>query len=67
MPDTLRSLKYKNYQFFFAAQALSLTALWMHRVAMGWLVFRLTGSDMALGVVDFVTSLPILLFSAFAG
>ncbi|MEG1642437.1 MAG: MFS transporter [Synergistaceae bacterium] len=67
LPDTLRSLKYKNYQFFFAAQALSLTALWMHRVAMGWLVFRLTGSDMALGVVDFVTSLPILLFSAFAG
>jgi len=63
----LRSLNSKNYRLFFAAQAISLTGLWMHRTAMGWLVYRLTNSDAALGLMDFTASFPIFLFTAFAG
>ena len=66
-PETLRALRSRNYRLFFAAQSISLTGLWMHRVAMGWLIYRLTGSNSALGIMDFAASLPIFLFSPVAG
>jgi MFS family permease len=66
-PETLRALRSRNYRLFFAAQSISLSGLWMHRVAMGWLVFRLTGSNSALGIMDFAASIPIFLLSPFAG
>lgn len=66
-PETLRALRSRNYRLFFTAQSISLSGLWMHRVAMGWLVYRLTGSNSALGIMDFAASLPIFLFTPFAG
>lgn len=66
-PETLRALRSRNYRLFFAAQSISLSGLWMHRVAMGWLIFRLTGSNSALGIMDFAASIPIFLLSPFAG
>lgn len=67
IPDTLRALRSRNYRLFFMAQSVSLSGLWMHRIAMGWLVYRLTNSNSALGIVDFAASLPIFLFTTFAG
>ena len=66
-PDTLRALRSRNYRLFFMAQAISLTGLWMHRTAMGWLVYRLTGSNSALGIMDFAASIPIFFLTAVAG
>ena len=66
-PNALRALNSRNYRLFFTAQTVSMTGLWMHRVAVGWLVFRLTDSNSALGLMDFVASLPICLLSPFAG
>lgn len=57
----LRALGSRNYRIFFTAQAVSLTGLWMQRVAMGWLVYRLTDSPRALGVIDFISSIPTVL------
>lgn len=39
----------------------------MQTVAQGWLVYQLTGSPLAVGVVSFASSLPVLLFSLPAG
>ncbi|MDO5115677.1 MAG: MFS transporter [Synergistaceae bacterium] len=66
-PKPLRALNSRNYRLFFAAQTVSMTGLWMHRVAIGWLVFRLTDSNSALGLMDFTASLPICLLSPLAG
>lgn len=66
-PNTLRALRSRNYRLFFAAQAVSLTGLWMHRVAMGWLVFRLTNSNSALGIMDFAASIPVVFLTPLAG
>ena len=66
-PGTLRALRSRNYRLFFMAQAISLTGLWMHRTAMGWLVYRLTGSNSALGIMDFAASVPIFFLTAVAG
>ncbi len=65
--NLFRALKSRNYKLFFGGQAVSLTGYWMHRVAMSWLVYRITGSPLALGIVDFMGQIPTLFLGFFAG
>lgn len=60
-PPIVRALGSRNYRLFFSAQAVSQTGLWMQRLAMGWLVYRLTDSPRALGIIDFFASFPTVL------
>lgn len=53
LPATLRALGYRNFQLFFGGQLISLTGTWMQNVAQAWLVYRLTGSSVLLGLVSF--------------
>ena len=46
----LRALKYRNYRLFFGGQIVSLTGTWITTTATSWLVYRITGSAMLLGV-----------------
>ncbi len=62
-----RALKSRNYRLFFAGQSLSLVGTWMTRIATSWLVYRLTGSALLLGVVNFAGQIPTLLLTPFAG
>ncbi|MBO9313338.1 MAG: MFS transporter [Chloroflexus sp.] len=62
-----RALRHRNYRLFFYGQLISLTGTWMQSVAQGWLVLRLTDSPFLLGLVAAANSLPVLLFSLFAG
>jgi MFS family permease len=62
-----RSLHARNYRLYFTGQGLSLIGTWMQRVAMAWLVYRLTGSALVLGVVGFAGRIPTLLLAPFAG
>lgn len=61
------ALKYRNYRLFLAGQIISLSGTWMQRVAQGWLVYELTNSAFALGIVGFATRLPVIFLSLFAG
>jgi len=63
----LRAFKYRNYRLFFSGQGISLIGTWMQNVAMGWLVYRLTGSAMLLGVVGFTAQFPTFVLSPLAG
>ncbi|MGH8066961.1 MAG: MFS transporter [Candidatus Entotheonellia bacterium] len=63
----VRALRHRNYRLFSAGQSISLIGTWMQRVAMSWLVYRLTGSALLLGVVNFTGQAPTLLFTPFAG
>ncbi len=58
MFSIFRSLKSRNYRLYFIGQSLSLTGTWMQGVAMGWLVYRLTGSPWMLGLVAFASQIP---------
>ncbi|MCX8037662.1 MAG: MFS transporter [Candidatus Sumerlaeia bacterium] len=62
-----RALRYRNYRLFFIGQGISLVGTWMQAVAMSWLVYRLTGSALLLGVVGFASHIPTFLFSPIAG
>lgn len=58
---------HRNFQLYVAGQAISLIGFWLHQVAMGWLVFQLTGSAFWVGTVAAVGGLPFLIFTTFAG
>lgn len=62
-----RSLKYRNFKLFFYGQSISLIGTWMQKTAVSWLVYRLTGSAMLLGLVGFVSLIPSLVLSPYAG
>jgi MFS family permease len=67
MPDLLRSLSSRNYRLFFGGQSVSLVGTWITRIATSWLVYRLTGSELLLGVVGFCGQIPTLVLAPFAG
>lgn len=62
-----RALFYKNYRLFMVGQTLSLVGTWIQRMAMMWLVYKLTNSAFLLGVVGFCEQVPIFLIAPFAG
>jgi MFS family permease len=62
-----RALRHRNFQLFFTGQIISLVGTWMQMVAQSWLVYRLTGSSVLLGLLGFVGQIPIFLLSPLAG
>ncbi|MBI4481585.1 MAG: MFS transporter [Acidobacteria bacterium] len=56
-----RALRHRNFRLFFFGQMISVTGTWMQSVAQSWLVYRMTGSAMLLGLVGFATQIPTLL------
>ena len=65
--DMVRSLRHRNFQLFFSGQMISLIGTWMQTVAQAWLVYRITGSSLLLGVVGFAGQIPIFLFAPVGG
>src|SRR5580765_1641094 len=65
--STLRALRHRNFQLFFAGQLISLIGTWMQNVAQSWLVYRLTGSSVLLGMVGFAGQIPVFLISPLGG
>ena len=67
LPASLRALGHRNFRLFWSGQLVSLIGTWMQMVARGWLVLQLTDSAFWLGMVGFANSVPVLLFSLWAG
>ena len=63
----LRALRYRNYRLFFGGQIVSLAGSWITTTATSWLVYRLTGSALLLGLVGFAGQFPAFLLGPFAG
>ena len=62
-----RALRHRNYRLFFSGQTVSLVGTWITRIATSWLVYRLTGSVLLLGVVAFFGQVPTLILAPFSG
>jgi MFS family permease len=63
----LRALRYRNYRLFFGGQVVSLAGTWITTTATSWLVYRLTGSALLLGLVGFAGQFPAFLVGPFGG
>ncbi len=61
------SLQVRNFRVYWFGMFVSLIGTWIKQVAQSWLVFQLTNSAFLLGVVGFLSSIPIFLLSLFGG
>lgn len=67
IPKTFSALRHRNYRLFLIGQFISLAGTWMQIIAQGWLVYQISGSELALGLVGFASAIPALLLSPVAG
>lgn len=65
--QTFASLKNRNFRIYCTGQVVSLCGTWMQSIALSWLVWRLSGSATALGMVSFASTLPMLFLTYFGG
>ncbi|MFH0877934.1 MAG: MFS transporter, partial [Candidatus Omnitrophota bacterium] len=61
------SLKIREFRIFWVAMSVSLMGTWVQGIAQSWLVYQLTGSVFLLGLVGFLSFLPLSLFSLPSG
>lgn len=65
--NTFAALRHRNYRLFFAGQLVSVVGTWMQTVAIGWLVYQLSDSAFTLGMVRFLSAIPITLLTLVGG
>ncbi|MGH2697892.1 MAG: MFS transporter [Actinomycetota bacterium] len=64
---TFSSLSVPNYRLYFFGQIVSMSGTWIQSVAQMWLVYQLTGSGVALGVVTALQFTPVLVAGMWGG
>jgi len=67
LPNSLRALQHRNFRLFLIGQGTSQIGNWIQMVATSWLVYRLSGSTLMLGLSAFTLQIPLLLITPFAG
>jgi MFS family permease len=65
--NTFRALSSRNYRLFLTGQGISLLGTCIQQTALGWLVYRLTGSSALLGLVGFCGQIPSLFLAPVGG
>lgn len=65
--STFKAFAHRNYRLYWAGMLVSQTGSWMQTLGQQWLVLQLTDSALWLGIIGFCTSIPVLVFSLFAG
>jgi MFS family permease len=66
-PEMFAALRHRNYRLYWIGTLVSNTGDWMDQIAIGWLIWQLTGSGGYLGLMSFCRAFPILLFTLFGG
>lgn len=61
------ALSIRNYRLFFIGHFISVTGVWMQRLAQDWLVLQITGSGVAVGATTALQFTPILLAGIWGG
>ncbi|MFN0070470.1 MAG: MFS transporter [Chloroflexota bacterium] len=64
---TFASLRHRNFRLLWFGTTVSHSGDWMDQIALNWLVYEITQSAVALGIMNAVRMLPILLFTLIGG
>lgn len=67
IPQTFSSLRHPNFRLYVIGQLISNVGTWMQIIAQGWLVYELSKSELALGIVGFASALPALFITPWGG
>jgi|SRR5581483_3831833 MFS family permease len=65
--SSFEPLRERNFAIYLSGQAVSLIGTWLQATAQGWVVWELSNSEAALGIVAAFAALPLLLLGPFAG
>ena len=65
--EAVRLITSRNFGPYFFGNALSASGGWFHNLAAAILIYRLTGSELLLGVLAFSQFSPVLLLAPWAG
>lgn len=65
--NSLSAFAHPAFRLYFAGQLVSVSGTWMQSVAQQIVVYQLTGSDLALGLVACAQGLPALFLTPFGG
>lgn len=60
-------LRHPNFRLYMGGQAISMVGTFLQVTAQSWVVWELTHSEAALGIVGMLSGLPILFLSPYAG
>src|SRR5258708_1437696 len=60
-------LRNRNFSIYLGGQAISLVGTWLQITAQGWVVWKLTGSTVDLGITASLSTLPLLLLGPWTG
>ena len=64
---TFAALGVRNFRLYTIGQLISISGTWMQGIAQSWLVLKLTGSPIDLGIVVALAFLPILVAGPYGG
>jgi MFS family permease len=67
LPTAFESLRHRNYRLLWIGMLISNSGDWMDQVALNWLTYELTGSAVALGILNLCRLVPILAFTLIGG
>src|SRR5215468_10935565 len=67
IPHTFRALRHRNFRLFICGQIVSLVGTWMQNAAQGWLVYRLTHSELLLGTAWFCSQIAVFALGPLGG
>lgn len=67
IPHTFRALRHRNFRLFIGGQIISLVGTWMQNVALSWLVYRLTHSELLLGTAWFCSQIAVFALGPLGG
>jgi len=65
--ENFSPLGIRTFRIYLSGQAISLVGTWLQVAAQGWVVWELSQSKTALGILGMLSSLPILLLGPIAG
>ena len=66
-PAGLAALEYRDFRLLWSGALVSNVGTWLQTVAQGWLVLQLANSASVLGLVNAVSTLPVLTLSLYGG
>ena len=67
IPHTFRALRHRNFRLFISGQIVSLVGTWMQNVALSWLVYRRTHSELLLGTTWFCSQIAVFALGPLGG
>src|SRR5207248_2147675 len=65
--NVFRALRARNYRLYFSGQLVSLIGTWMQIIGQSWLVFKMTGKGLDVGILSAMQFTPMLLGGAWGG